>query len=330
MTASADVDAAARAAPARLPDFFIVGHSKSGTTALYEMLRRHPQIFMPELKEPLFFAEDLRSRFQNPRGGRLPQTLEEYLPLFAPAREDQLVGEATSSYLWSQTAAANIAAARPDARIIAIFREPASFLRSFHLQLVQNHIETEKDFATAIALVDRRRAGEAIPPGSHRPQALMYTDHVRYAEQIGRFQAEFPPEQILTLIYEDYRSDNEGTVRRVLRFLGVDETPPVEPIDANPTVLLRSHRLDDLLRSVSVGRGPAARMAKGAIKTVLPRNLRRGALRATRERVVIAEPPAPDESTMLELRRRFRPEVEALGQVLDRDLIKLWGYEGIG
>src|ERR1700710_2280895 len=95
--------------PGRVPDFFIAGHAKTGTTALYEMLRRHPQIFMPELKEPLYFATDLRMRFQRPAAGPLPTELGDSLSLFLDARPDQLVGEASSSYLWSREAAANIA-----------------------------------------------------------------------------------------------------------------------------------------------------------------------------------------------------------------------------
>src|SRR4030088_2322138 len=108
----------------RVPDFFIVGHAKCGTTALYEMLRPHPEIFMPELKEPLYFATDLRARRQRRSAGSLPTELEEYLALFDRAQPGQRVGEASSSYLWSHQAAANIAALRPDARIIAILREP--------------------------------------------------------------------------------------------------------------------------------------------------------------------------------------------------------------
>src|SRR5437660_11505590 len=86
----------------RVPDFFIVGHAKSGTTALYEMLRRHPQIFMPELKEPWFFASDMRPRFQPRRAGVPPQPLEQYRALFAGAAAVQRIGEASSSYLWSR------------------------------------------------------------------------------------------------------------------------------------------------------------------------------------------------------------------------------------
>ena len=93
---------------------------------------------MPELKEPLYFATDLRARFQRRAAGPLPTELEDYLSLFAAAEPGQRVGEASSSYLWSHEAAGHIARMRPDAKIIAILREPASFLRSLHLQLLQN------------------------------------------------------------------------------------------------------------------------------------------------------------------------------------------------
>src|ERR1700733_5877159 len=85
----------------RVPDFFIVGHPKCGTTALYEMLRAHPQIYMPDFKEPWFFAHDMRPRFQPVRSGTVPDTLERYMSLFAAAAPGQRVGEASSSYLRS-------------------------------------------------------------------------------------------------------------------------------------------------------------------------------------------------------------------------------------
>src|SRR5229473_2422005 len=91
----------------RSPDFFIVGQHKSGTTALYEMLRRHPQIYMPDLKEPRFFASDLRSLLQ--ANGALPQTFEDYLSLFDAATAGQRAGEASPSYLRSSVAAKSIA-----------------------------------------------------------------------------------------------------------------------------------------------------------------------------------------------------------------------------
>src|SRR3990172_7971726 len=83
------------------PDFFVVGAFKSGSTALYEQLRRHPQIFMPFHKEPLYFGDDLTRRY-----GRM--TLDDYLRLFRGARTGQRVGEASTWYLYSTSAAKEI------------------------------------------------------------------------------------------------------------------------------------------------------------------------------------------------------------------------------
>jgi hypothetical protein len=330
MTMSSEAAAAVSPPQTRTPDFFIVGHAKSGTTALYEMLRRHPQIFLPDSKEPWFFASDMRPRFEPPSAGSPPRTLAEYLSLFADAGPGQRAGEASSSYLWSRTAAGRIAEVQPAARIIAILREPASFLRSLHLQLVQTHVESERDLRTAISLEEARRNGRHVPRRSHRPQLLQYADHVRYVEQLRRYHELFSPEQVLVLIYEDFRRENEATVRAVLRFLDVDDTRPIEVLDANPTVALRSQQLDEMVHSLSVGRGPLSHAAKAAVKAVTRRGVRRSVLGLTRRHVVHGAPQPPDEGLMLELRERFKGEVEALSDYLDRDLVKLWGYDSIG
>jgi hypothetical protein len=312
-----------------VPNFFIVGHAKCGTTALYEMLRPHPQIFMPDLKEPAYFASDLRTRFQRRAAGPLPQTLESYMSLFDQAGSAQRVGEASSLYLWSSAAAREIAQLQPEARIVAILREPASFLRSLHFQLLQNHIETQKSLRKAIALEPARRQGKRIPRRSVRPQALLYSERVRYVEQLRRYHDVFPPEQVLVLIYEEFRRDNEGTVRRVQRFLGVDDTLAIETTDANPTVRMRSQQLDDLVHAVSVGHGPVSRALKATVKALTPGDLRARGLRLAQRRVVYGSPPPPDEQLMAELRSRFKGEVVALGEYLDRDLVSLWGYDSV-
>ncbi len=330
LTAAGGVGGASGRAPGhawgRVPDFFIVGHFKCGTTALYEMLRQHPQIYMPDTKELWFFSPELRSRGRSPSAAR-PETLAGYLELFAPARADQRTGEASPSYLMSATAAERIAAERPDARIVAILREPASFLRSFHLQCVRNHVETETDLGRALALEPARRRGERIPRFCSRPHELLYSDHVRYVRQLLSYEQAFGRARMLVLIYEDFRRDNEAALREVLRFLDVDEQAPIRPVEANPSVRVRSQRLHELTQTASLGRGPLARAAKVAVKSVTWRSLRRRALRATRKRIVYGDVAAPDPNLMAELRRRFAPEVAALSEYLGRDLVSLWGYD---
>ena len=320
--------AAPRAAGVRVPDFFIVGHHKSGTSALYEMLKAHPQVFMSAQKEPRFMASDMRERFRQPREHPHPQTLDEYLELFAGAAPQLRAGEASATYLWSHTAAERIAELQPAARIIAILREPASFLFSLHMTYLRAHVESEKDFKRALALEAERRAGRHIPRRSHLPQLLLYSDHVRYVEQLSRYRSHFPPEQVLVLIYDDFRDDNVATLRRVLRFLQVDPDVDIEPSQTNVTRrTIRSHAADDLVRSVSLGNGRLGGAAKAAAKLLTTRRMRHGAIATARRRLVLAEPPEPDHRYMDELRRRFKPEVAALSEYLERDLVALWGYD---
>ncbi len=309
-----------------MPDFFLVGHAKCGTTALYEGLRPHPEVFMPELKEPYFFIPEVRTEerwtlFDAPR------TLEEYLALFTPARPGQRVGEASPHYIWSNSAAAGIAAAQPDAQIVAILREPASFLRSLHTHLLKSHIETEKDLRRALELESARRQGRSIPSTSRWPRLLLYSEHVEYAKQLRRFYDAFPAEQVLVLVYEDFRRDNQGTLEEVLRFLEIDPEATVAVPESNTTTQqVRRPRLYGILHRLSMGDGRAGRALRPAIKAVTPRSLRRGALEATRHRLAMGSPEAPDEELMVELRQRFRPEVEAVSELLDRDLLSKWGY----
>ncbi len=326
----AEVTPSSSASPAagggRVPDFFIVGHPKCGTTALYEALSRHPGVYMPERKEPRYFASDLPSPYQpRERGGR-GETFEEYLSLFAAASPDQLVGEGSTAYIWSETAAGLIAAAQPRARIIAVFREPASFLRSLHLQLLQHKSEEVPSLRRALELEPERRAGRQLTEVNRSwPQVLMYSDRVRYVEQLRRYHEAFGPEQVLVLIYDDFRSDNEATLRRVQSFLGLEPLGATEISEANPSVQRRV-RVDNMLHQAFFAGGPAIRTARRAARHLTPERVRRGAFGALRRRLVFSSPSAPDERLMLELRRRFRPEVEALSEYLDRDLVTLWGY----
>ncbi len=83
------------------------------------------------------------------------------------------MGEASTAYIWSATAAAAIAKARPDAKIIVILREPAGFLRSLHLQLMQIRIEKQKTLRAALAAEAARREGRDLPEQiAHWPQVL--------------------------------------------------------------------------------------------------------------------------------------------------------------
>jgi len=316
----------------RVPDFFIIGHEKSGTTALYRMLQGHPQIYMPDLKEPRFFLRDAGSPAPRTKGF-YPHTLEEYLSLFAAARPEQRAGEASPQYIRSPAAARRIADVQPAARIIAILREPTRFLRAYHFENVGSAIESERDLRKAMALEGSRRQGRHIPPRCTAPDRLLYSDHVRYVEQLRCYEGLFPPGHILPLIYEDFRRDNEATVRRVLRFLEVDDSLPIETVEVHSgrRKAVRFMPLHHMTRALKRARHnpAAANPLARAVNTLMPGPLRSDAIARIWRRTVYSVPPPPDEELLLELRRRFKGEVVALSDHLGRDLVTLWGYDAI-
>jgi hypothetical protein len=307
---------------ARVPDFFLVGMPKCGTTALYRMLRTHPGLFMPPMKEPHFLS---RSPEEERRGRRVPRTLDAYLDLFAGAAPGQLTGEGSTSYLFSPVAPERIGRLNPGARAIAILREPAAFLRSVHLQLYESHIETEPDLATALALEPQRREQAADLWG----RMLLYSEHLRWTEQLRRYHEALGPERVLVLIYDDVRADNQGAVRQTARFLGIDDEFELQPVEANATVYRRDSRVGGAVRRLTTRRARVGKAARRMTRFVPPR-VRRKALVGIHRALEVREPPPVDEELMARLRVRFAGEVAAAGDYLGRDLLELWGYPAAG
>src|SRR4029077_2435990 len=130
------------------------------------------------------------------------------------------------------------------------------------------------------------RAGRAIPKWAFWPQAVIYSDRVRYVEQLRRYHAVFPPEQVLVIIYDDFRADNAAVLRRVLRFLEVDEDAPVEVPESNRTSRrVRDARINDVARSLNMGRGLVFGSVNRAIKAVTSKRVRRAVLRRVYKRI---------------------------------------------
>jgi hypothetical protein len=322
-------------APGRFPDFFLVGQPKTGTTALYEMLKRHPQIFLPELKEPHFLADELRPNPSVAPTRKLPEFLHVlpssergYRNLYADAGPHQIAGDGSVFYLWSATAAHNIAALRSDAKIIVIVREPVSLLHSLHMEMLQTRLERTSSFSRAIGLEEsRRRQYMRLGEGPTWEKTLLYTDHARYVTQLRRYEAAVGRDQMLVLVYDDFRADNPATIRRVLQFLGVDDNAPLSRSQANPSVRVRSGAVDHLTNSLKMGRGRGWHAAQALVKLVTPTRLRRRALHFVEQDVLVAAPDTPDARTSALLREQLRPEVVALCEYLQRDLAALWGYD---
>jgi hypothetical protein len=289
------------------PDFFIVGAFKAGTTAMYEYLRAHPQIFMSVPKEPMYFGQDLTPRYRR-------MTEDEYLRLFKDARADQRAGEASPWYLYSKSAPAEIDAFDPQSKVIIMLRNPVDVMYAQHSQLVFNQREDLTDFAAALDAEPDRLRGERVPVDAIRPEALYYRQSVRFAEQVERWLEVFGRERVHFIVFDDLVADVSAVYRETLEFVGVDPTVEVDLSVYNPNRQARSGRVQ---RLIFAPRGPF-RALFGALR-------RFPLMHRVRDAMVSANSAKATRQTMdpalrARLTEEFAAEVAALGTIIGRDL----------
>ena len=210
----------------RLPDFVVIGAAKAGTTSLYALLDRHPQIFMPEIKEPEFFARD----------DIYASGIEAYAQAYAQAEEGQIVGEASTIYSLSPffpETAARMARHIPRAKLVYVLREPVGRAYSYYVQIIKNYQNVTGDpgvhrsFEAFIDPEFPRDAGARDKvfsrANAHLPDdAELCLAGSDYVHQIEAYLAHFPREQILFLKFEDFVQDRPAVLRQITDFLGVD------------------------------------------------------------------------------------------------------------
>ncbi len=290
------------------PNFFIVGAPKCGTTAMNDYLAKHPEVFIPDIKEVHFFGRDL-----NITKGALRDE-GAYLALFTGAEGEKRLGEASVWYLYSKTAAAEIYDFNPDAKIIVMLRNPAEMLYSQHSQFLYNGNEDLEDFREALAAESERKAGRRVPKSAHLVDGLFYSETVRYAEQIERYFERFGQENVHIILYDDFRADLPGTYRQLLQFLGVSDDFAPEFTVVNPNKRARSALLRSFVQS-------PPESIKRLSRVFFPRSLRQKVMKGLDRANVRYEARAPlDPELKGELERRFAPEVDKLERLLGREL----------
>jgi hypothetical protein len=282
---------------ARRPDFFLIGACRSGTSALFEVLQQHPGVFVPRVKEPhFFFSAQERTALARPqrrdlRGWGFQSPISDphqYLALFAGAGEHQAVGEASTGYLGSPVAARRIRDSLPDAKLVAILRDPVERAHSHYWFDVMWDFEPAPTFEQSLVREDTQRNG-CLP--------LLHFRHGLYHAHLSVYFELFPREQIRVYLYEDWRDSPGELLRDLFGFLGVDRgfTPSVRA--RNVTRAPRSRRLRRLALSGSL---------PGLARFDARHNL--GPL-----------PPMRGE-TRGWLRARYREDIEQLQALIGRDL----------
>ncbi len=197
------------------PNFFIIGAPKCGTTALYTYLAAHPQVFMPAIKEPHYYATDFP-------GHQRVKSAAAYGKLFqaCPANRTA-IGEASVFYLYSQAAVANILREHPQARFIVMVRPPVDLAYSMHSQLLYGFEEDQASFDVAWDLQVARANGQQIPAGCPTPALLQYRALASVGEQLRRLLEQVSPERVLVISMSEFQSRTAACYQQVLEFLQV-------------------------------------------------------------------------------------------------------------
>jgi len=217
--------------PPGLPNLFVPGAGKSGTTSLHEFLSQHPSIFMSNYKEPQFFSND----------DAYPDELPEYLDHFVLGADAEFRGESSTTYMvFSHLVVPRIAETITDPRFIFILRNPIERVWS-HYRWLAGRGE-EKRPLRVVYLADKDDVPDyrvMTATGAYR-----YLDsESRYGRHISRFAEEFGLDRICVVTTEEMAKSPEIIVERCTKFLGL---PPIEHLEhrwENPSVSMRFPQL---------------------------------------------------------------------------------------
>ena len=295
----------------RLPNFFLIGAPKAGTTSLYHYLDQHPDIYLSRLKEPTYFApeavqpsaaeeSELRAWIAGPmlekREHGTVRDWADYVQLFRHARSEKAIGEGSVAYLGSTTAPARIKEFNPAARVLVILRNPVDLLFSYY-KWAHGFDRTNGSFRQWIE--DERKADAK----RDAPGGRMWTG--RYATHLRRWFEHFPREQVHVILFDDYLQSPAAELQSVFDFLRVDSDFLVDTTRRyNETRVPRSRFLYRQLRRVG---------------QVLPKRLRSGG----RERMKSPSHLRPTSDERAFVREIYAEEMRVLEVLLARDLSTL-------
>lgn len=289
----------------RLPNFFVIGVNRGGTTTLHDALDAHPDVFMSPTKEPNYFApKTAEERALWPDNVPADLTLDEYRALFAGVTDEHAIGESSTVYMsYHHTTPALIKAAVPDARLVAILRNPVD--RAFSDYSLHRSWGTEPlSFADAVA-------AELDHDGPVGGRMRGYVSTGFYGRSLGRFLEHFDRDRLHILLFDDFVADGAGVLRSVFAFLGVDPTVEIDAtIHRNASSYEPRHRgLDRIARAGAV---------RSTVRRVLPRRAwvrLRGYVRQ-KNRVV---PDFPD-AVRARLCEVYRDDLARASEIAGRDL----------
>ncbi len=296
-----------------LPNLFIVGAPKCGTTSLYEYLRRHPQIFFPSdendywrAKEPNHLCPELELLEKYSI-----KDSQEYQALYREHASTPWRGDASPYYLFSESAPQRIRQLCPEARILIMLRPPVAMMRSYHRDLLRIGLENIPDFYEALNAGTTAEGNLCIPPSPRTARYLDYFSLGQFAPQVDRYLDVFGKHAVKVVLLEDMAASPEQTFREILSFLGVDTSFQPEFRIHNETPRKKSP-LERCISSVYALPG-----IKQVLQWVFPYSARRWVLSAIRRTQHDAATPDPRDD---QLRGLCASDVAHLSRLIGRDL----------
>ena len=302
-----------------MPNFLIIGAAKSGTTALYNYLTQHPMVFMSRPKEPNFFAVvGEKLEFCNPDGtpalinkNRF-RDIDAYHKIFDDVKDERAIGEASVLYLSHTKAAERIRKYVPNAKLIAILRNPVDAAYSAFLMTRGFGIEPFRDFHDALQDQERRIRNNCFD-GVYLEPRFYYRHLTRYSSLFGR-------EQLHIYLYDDFQDAPQQILKNIYQFLEVDDSfVPNSSIRINVSGVPKSMMLHQFLtgRTSPIVRRISPFLAQGVLRGF--RNLRAWNL---------SKPPLSPELRM-RLVEIFRQDILRLQDFTGHNLTH-WLEEGVG
>jgi len=291
-----------------MPNFLVIGAAKGGTTALHLYLSQHPEIFMSKRKELRFFPfENQKPNHHGPGddvdSSSMGMSIEDYRAFFADGASYAVRGESSPLYLYMPRSAERIKHYLPEAKLIAVLRQPADRAHSHHMMLRRDGLET-LDFEEALAAEDQRVA-------DNWGQRWHYRRRGFYAEQLQPYFELFNREQIKIYLYEDYVSNPVGLMQDVFRFLNVDDTfIPDMSVRHNESRVPRNRALQIYLSEQRRSKNIIKRFVPGKVSRCIGDRLRR---------LNLTKPPLPNKKRR-QLTAVYRDDILRLQEMLGRDL----------
>lgn len=230
-----------------LPNLFILGAAKAGTTTLFEQLRQLPEVYFPFSKEPLFFSQD----------GLYDNGLSWYANTFyKEAKGFPVRGDASPHYLyWSEKVAPRLAQAYLEPpKMIVLLRDPVARAYSWYWNMVREGNET-LSFEDALAGEEERLQANWLALEKQGSMKYGYVQGSRYATQLKPFLDTFPRENFHFVLYDDLKDDLQTSLQGVLQFLELEGGQRrFDQVQGNPAAMPRSMNLQRWLRRQSTWR----------------------------------------------------------------------------